>query len=214
MYTIYRIQPGDTLSEIAENYNISLSELLGINPQIEKPDDIDPGQPINVPAIEVTDLNISESSLPEWYLLARDEMDMGVEEIKGPGHNPRIIEYHQTTTLAASDDETAWCSSFVNWCVENSGYVGTKSAAARSWLTWGVPLRNPNEGCVVVFKRGNKPWQGHVGFYVDESGSHILVLGGNQGNEVNISSYPKALLLGHRWMNAPTPNLRPRDWIS
>jgi len=40
---------------------------------------------------------------------------------------------------------------------------------------------------------------GHVGFYWARSGDRILVLGGNQDNQVSIKGYPKADLLGHRW---------------
>jgi len=41
----------------------------------------------------------------------------GVKEIPGSVDNPKIVEYAQSCTLQAQDDETAWCSSFVNWCV-------------------------------------------------------------------------------------------------
>jgi uncharacterized protein (TIGR02594 family) len=201
MYTVYRVQVGDTLTKIAKMQKISLQKLLEMNPQIENVDFIEIGQPINIVAEEKeADVEVNEDkSLPKWYLIAKHEMESGVEEINGERHNPRILEYHQTTTLKATDDETAWCSSFVNWCIEMSGYKGTDSAAAQSWLKWGKPLGEPKEGCIVVFKRGKKPWQGHVGFYAGMNGNHILVLGGNQGNEVNISSYPKSRLLGYRW---------------
>jgi uncharacterized protein (TIGR02594 family) len=202
-YSIYRIQAGDTLTKIAGIYGISLAELLALNPQIENPDHIIVGQPVNVPLIEEkAEEEISDDSaeaLPGWYAIAKKEMATGIQEIPGSFHNPRIIDYHQSTTLQATDDETAWCSSFVNWCVEASGREGTKSAAARSWLRWGDALEEPREGCVAVIKRGTQAWQGHVGFFAGESGNHILLLGGNQGNEVSISSYPKERLLGYRW---------------
>lgn len=205
MYTTYRVQTRDTLTNIASSHGLSLDELLSINKQVENPDFIEIGQPLNIPAEDHTlfsnmDSDIPASS-PKWYLAARKELESGVEEISGKEHNPKIIEYHQTTSLKATDDETSWCSSFVNWCVEVSGFQGTKSAAARSWLNWGESLNEPREGCIIVFKRGNKPWQGHVGFYIGSQDNHILVLGGNQGNEVNISSYPKSRLLGYRWLS-------------
>lgn len=40
---------------------------------------------------------------------------MGTKEIGGRKDNPKIVEYHQACTLQATDDETPWCSSFVNW---------------------------------------------------------------------------------------------------
>lgn len=48
--------------------------------------------------------------------------EYGQHEIAGIKNNPRIIEYADKTSLHAKDDETAWCSSFVTWCLETSGY--------------------------------------------------------------------------------------------
>ena len=131
-------------------------------------------------------------------------MDTGVDEIGGSRHNPRILEYHATTTLPADkaeEDETAWCSSFVNWCVEQSGVTRTDSARARHWLDWGQALSEPRKGAVTVLRRfdADDPLAGHVAFYWDSSGSTFQVLGGNQSDQVSIKGYPKADLLGFRW---------------
>lgn len=129
-------------------------------------------------------------------------MDTGIDEVRGAGDNPRIVEYHRTTTLPgplASQDETPWCSNFVNWSVTQSGIRGTNSALARSWLSWGQPIDRPRRGAVTVFRRGTDPKKGHVAFYWGQSGERILVLGGNQSDQVSISGYPKADLLAFRW---------------
>jgi hypothetical protein len=47
---------------------------------------------------------------------------------------------------------------------------------------------------VVVFRRGNSSWQGHVAFYLGQEGSRIVVLGGNQTDAVTIASYSMAVL--------------------
>lgn len=123
----------------------------------------------------------------------------GVKEFPGDADNPRIVEYLQSTTLPAplsSQDETAWCSAFANWCVERSGYEGTDSAWARSWLKWGKRLVKPRRGCVAVLTRGTD--SGHVGFWVGETKTTVRLLGGNQGDEVCISEYEKDRLLGYR----------------
>lgn len=146
----------------------------------------------------VSELRSVVSDLPAWYRVARSEMDSGVREIVGEKNNPRIVEYHKATDLNASDDETAWCSAFVNWCMLTVGVARTNKANARSWLNWGKALKEPVEGCVVVFERGTEPWQGHVGFFVRFEGDQVLCLGGNQSNEINISSYPKSKVLGYR----------------
>ncbi|HIC8842730.1 TIGR02594 family protein [Aeromonas sp. 602200] len=138
---------------------------------------------------------VVDSDFP-WLKIALGEV--GVKEFPGNADNPRIVEYLHSTNLPAPDrnnDETYWCSAFVNWCVERAGYEGTDSAWARTWLNWGKEINTPRKGCIVVFKRDNG---GHVGFYMGETETKIKVLGGNQSNEVNISDYPKSNFLGYR----------------
>jgi uncharacterized protein (TIGR02594 family) len=135
---------------------------------------------------------------PPWLKAAYGEV--GIKEAAGPLDNPRVIAYHMSTTLdkaAAQKDETPWCSSFTNWCMEQAGYRGTDSAWARSWLQWGRPLEVPQRGCVVVFSRGTS--SGHVAFFIKEVGPNILCLGGNQSDSVCEALYPKHRLLGYRW---------------
>ena len=124
--------------------------------------------------------------------------ELGVFEKPGPGNNARIVEYHASTSIGASDDAVPWCSSFLNWCVEQAGYAGTDSPAARSWLQWGKAIDTPVKGCIVVLERGMASWQGHCGLYMGEDGDSIEVLGGNQGDAVNIRKYPKSKVLGFR----------------
>lgn len=129
------------------------------------------------------------------YEIAKTQL--GVKETPGAGHTKRIIEYHATTTLKATEDEVSWCSSFVNWCVTQAGLKGTDSAAARSWLKFGTPVDVPQEGDILILKRGNPP-SGHVGFYAGENEWYYSVLGGNQSDQVKVSQYKKADLLGIR----------------
>ena len=132
-----------------------------------------------------------------WMPIALAEM--GVREFPGTGDNPRIVEYLRSTTLGGpswSEDETPWCSAFVNWCVERAGFEGTDSAWARSWLTWGKKLTTPRRGCIAVFQRDVD--KGHVAFFVGETAKEIRVLGGNQSDAVNESAYLKTALLGYR----------------
>jgi len=133
-----------------------------------------------------------------WFDIAMKEL--GTSEIAGSGDNPRIVEYLRSTTLCgdlASNDETAWCSAFVNFCVEKAGFAGTDSASARSWLNRGRKTDTPVTGCIAVFKRGAPP-SGHVAFFVSENGDQIKVLGGNQSDRVCFAQYPKDRLLGYR----------------
>jgi uncharacterized protein (TIGR02594 family) len=82
-----------------------------------------------------------------------------------------------------------------------AGIKGTGKANARSWLEWGivVPPEQAREGDVVIMWRDFKDsWQGHVGFWAGAVGNHVLVLGGNQRNQVNVKSFPSDRILGVR----------------
>lgn len=124
--------------------------------------------------------------------------ELGVAEVVGAGSSPRVLMYLESTELdhaLASTDETPWCSAFVNWCMEVSGFVGTNSAAARSWLGWGQAIPTPRRGAVTVLRRDGG---GHVGLWVSQSSSRVKLLGGNQGNQVCVAEYDIARVLGHR----------------
>lgn len=133
---------------------------------------------------------------PHWLIKAFEEV--GVKEIPGSKHEKRIIEYHSVTSLKATTDEVPWCASFVCWVLEKSNITSTRSAAARSFLNWGIKT-GPTRGCVVVFARPPNPSSGHVGFYLYQTDTHIVCLGGNQSNEVRVSRYSKNNLLAYRW---------------
>ena len=132
-----------------------------------------------------------------WLVVAEGEL--GVTEIRGRQHNPRVLEYGTAVTYHVKTDEVSWCANFVCWCLEQCGIPSTRSARARSFEHWGVEIAQPIYGCVVVFWRGSKSsGKGHVALWVGETKKYILVLGGNQSNTVKISRYPKSQLLSYR----------------
>jgi uncharacterized protein (TIGR02594 family) len=142
----------------------------------------------------------------KWIEIAKGEV--GQRETAGAKHNPRVVEYHQTTSLKATSDEVPWCSSFVNWCMKQAGIAGTGSAAAKSWLSWGTSC-DPRTGCVVVIRQkftgGDKSTGSasgyHVGFLQSLTDTHVEILGGNQGDSVKLSKFPlaKYTVEGYRW---------------
>lgn len=136
---------------------------------------------------------------PVWF--ARAQREIGVKERAGMADHPRILEYHAATKLHAKHDEVPWCSAFVCWVMEGTDIASTRSAAARSWLTWGRKLDKPQRGCVVVLDRrsDDNPKAAHVAFYLGDEGDSVRLLGGNQGNAVSTRLYPKSRVLGYRW---------------
>lgn len=215
----YRIEHGDTLSEIALRHGTSVQALLDLNPQIAHPDRIYAGDSLRLPPGIASRPATAEPAHPDqpgatlsrlardhdpdvaaltrlngmgrpgWMDIARGEM--GQREAAGGRHNPRIVEYHQSTTLHARSDETPWCSSFVNWTLEKAGHRGTDSAAAISWKNWGQrvgDLGQGREGDVVVL-RNKATGRHHVGFLDHASGGGLTLLGGNQSDQVKRSTF-------------------------
>ena len=140
---------------------------------------------------------------------------VGAAEITGDEDNPLILTMLQ---FAAGEgwnkkewpehDEVPWCSGFVNFVCKLLRLPRSKDLRARSWLKVGWPIdlidAKPMYD-VVILKRGGDnrgpdviDAPGHVGFYAGVEDSKVLVLGGNQSNEVNVSRYPKSKILGVR----------------
>jgi len=115
------------------------------------------------------------------------------------GDNPRVLAYYKEAGVPQTRDEVPWCAAFVGAVLARCGVQGTGSLLARSYESWGRPVRlaEARPGDVVVLSRG-APWQGHVAFYDRVDGDKIYLLGGNQGNQVNVTAYPVARVVAVR----------------
>jgi len=138
---------------------------------------------------------------PAWLKAARAHL--GTREIPGPTHNNKLISLLNTASrwngVIWRDDEMPWCGGFVAACLVEVGIDPVKIAArASSWAAWGANLRPDRlaPGAILVFQRKGG---GHVGFYVGEDARYYHVLGGNQGNAVNVTRLAKNRLSASRW---------------
>ena len=148
---------------------------------------------------------------PDWISVA--EKELGEKEISGKQHNPHILAYHATTS-GSKDDETAWCASFVNWVLKQSGYDGAGSAWSHDWKTWGDGLSKPAVGSVAFIDWGKvnpkKSGKGHVGFVVGKTAKNrIVLLGGNQSDQVRYTAFRETQIQTYRVPTGyhPSPNL-------
>ena len=139
------------------------------------------------------------SSEPPWLSIAKGEI--GVKEFAGSASNPRILEYHKTVGINGGDS-VAWCSSFVAWCLKQSGqsFQGA-NGMARSWSTASSmeKLSTPIRGCIAVFSRPPNPTSGHVGFVDAIQGGNLMMVHGNSSNEVRRSGKSMQALIGFYW---------------
>lgn len=139
---------------------------------------------------------------PGWLTAARRYL--GVREIKGPKNSPVIQGWLKNLNAWWTDDETAWCGTFVAQVMHESGCkLPQHWYRARAWLDWGNPLAGPEVGAIVVFERG--PAFGHVGIVTGRTAAgDLLVLGGNQGDAVSIAAFPRQRVIGYRWPSEVT----------
>lgn len=144
--------------------------------------------------------------------------ELGVKEVSGRNNNPVIVKYAKEAGFKnITDDETPWCSIFVNWVCKQAGVQRSGKANARSWLYVGIPVNNPRPGDIVIFWRDDpESWKGHVGFFMGytKNLNQVFVLGGNQRNSVSIQAYDADKILGFRSLSSegdldiPKPTLK------
>lgn len=126
-------------------------------------------------------------------------LEYGLREIPGASSNPEILQMAKDCGFTDyTNDDISWCSLFVNWVAWKALCGRSKSLAARSWLTVGVPVAEPELGDVVIFWRIDPHGiYGHVGFYIGRRNGLIYVLGGNEGNMVQIEGFDPSKVLGY-----------------
>jgi uncharacterized protein (TIGR02594 family) len=133
---------------------------------------------------------------------------VGVREVPGSQSNPAVLAMLKLDGDWPEGDDVPWCSAFANYVAWLLRLPRSKSLMARSWLKVGRAVGEEAEVGfdVVVLKRGTggQPGPevldapGHVGFYAGVENGKVLVLGGNQQDEVNITAYSKSRVLGIR----------------
>lgn len=123
----------------------------------------------------------------------------GIMEKPGPGSNPVILGWAKELGLGPdiySDDAVPWCSLFMSVVAKRAGkfipFGGYDLLRAKSWARFGTQVTPPMLGDVLVFMR---PDGFHVGLYVGEDSTAYHVLGGNQGDSVDIARIAQARLV-------------------
>jgi uncharacterized protein (TIGR02594 family) len=104
---------------------------------------------------------------------------MGTKNEKGEPINERTV---------------SWCAAFVNWVMTEYGYKGIQTSygydavRAVKWAEWseGKDIKKPVYGAIAVKTRKGG---GHVGFVAGKKGNSIIILGGNQSDKLQCSTY-------------------------
>jgi hypothetical protein len=110
-------------------------------------------------------------------------------------------------------DTIAWCGLTVGYCMAVNGIkpvFGAKDTDrflyALAWQQFGTAAATPQAGDLLVFDFGGGDH--HVTLFEQAQGDSYICRGGNQSDQVKVSSYPKSLCLAVRRPPAATGNVQ------
>ena len=144
---------------------------------------------------------------------------IGTTEVPGAANNPVIMSWGNrlgalVLGIRYVADSTPWCGLFAAHCITQAGLKPPPIAIrAKAWATWGnfigTTATRPPLGTIAVFSRAGG---GHVGFVdsVNADGS-LNILGGNQGDAVNVRRFARDKLIALRWPKG-VPVAPPAPW--
>jgi len=137
--------------------------------------------------------------------MLNDALKIALEEygnkgIPGSNSNTEILKYYKNTGFDwVQDDDIAWCTAFISWCLMKAKKPYIKSLLARDYLKYGKKTQEPKLGDIAVLWRITRnSIYGHVGFFIRKDKNTVYLLGGNQNNSVTITPYPATQVLEYR----------------
>jgi uncharacterized protein (TIGR02594 family) len=146
---------------------------------------------------------MSDQPQPAWVIAGLK--DVGFHETGDNQGIESFIAHGKCGTLG-----DPWCAIWANAKLEDSGVPGTRSASSQSFRSNAnfVALPGPALGAITVYFRGSPgSGLGHVGFYMGETDTQILTLGGNESDAVRQQFEPRAQLIGYWWpKSVPVPD--------
>lgn len=125
----------------------------------------------------------------------------GTKEIPGKNHSPVIQRWLKSLKAWWTDDETPWCGVFVGEMLRQAGFpIPAAWYRAKAYETYGTACSRDSIPFGAICTK-TRTGGGHVFFAVAESrdGQTIFGLGGNQSNEVNITSFKRTDITAVRW---------------
>lgn len=156
---------------------------------------------------EVEDAPSKADTIPELYAFLLENVGeipimlqealalYGTEEAEGKANNETILAWASELGgwqgASYNADSIPWCGLFMAFVAKSAGVeMPTKMVwlRAKDWARFGDRVAQAGLGDTLVFSRKGG---GHVGLYVSEDATHYHVLGGNQGDKVQISRISK-----------------------
>ena len=151
-----------------------------------------------------------------WFAVAKAEEAKGIKEGNAAG-DAEILNYFKSINFQTNTSATPWCAAFVSFCMKNSNnqvaadsVPKTGAALAVTWKGWGNPLPanasdTPQGAVVVLSPTEHQDGSGHVALFMSGDVNTITLLGGNQSNAVQESTYARSRVAAIRWLDVAQP---------
>lgn len=188
------VQPPFMIRKMLEGRNSDRIDLQTLPKGTQKRSDVEG----NIRTVSTGDSRLMADAGSATITRAMDFL--GVDERNGKA----VLTDFFKKTLGEDIDPTKvpWCAVWANGILRETGYLGTNSKLARSFLAYGETPEKPSNGDIVVLRRGSSETTGHVGFfmgYKEQNGRQFVrVLGGNQNDTVSEQLFPADQVLGIR----------------
>jgi LysM repeat protein len=181
----YIIKPGDNLSKISKEYNVSVDNLIEFNGLYS--DVIYIGKTLLIPiVVDITPLNnfTIRNKIKETYY-----SQIGIREKTGNNDGYDVEKYLNSAGLGKG---YPWCASFIYWVyLKNNLKISVKYPA---WVPSYFPPnkliyvrgkfenKKPKPGDLIGIWFRSKNRLAHIGFYDDEDDKFFITVEGNTNN--------------------------------
>lgn len=133
--------------------------------------------------------------MPPW--MAEMHRRSGLHEVKDNGP---LIDWLKIGRYLGNPKTLPWCGDAVESAVAKvlpEEALPVNPFWAQAWAKFGIDAGGPIVGSIGVIRWSASA--GHVGIVAGTDGSRVNLLGGNQSNAINVSSFPRSAFIAFRW---------------
>lgn len=134
-------------------------------------------------------------TMPPW--MAELNRKAGLHEVK---NNSSLIDFLKIGRYLGNPKDLPWCGDAVESVIAKTlptEKLPSNPFFAQNWAKFGQDAGGPIVGSIGVIKWS--PTSGHVGIVAGVDGNRVNMLGGNQSNAINVSSFPRDKFIAFRW---------------
>lgn len=139
---------------------------------------------------------VTQEEMPPW--MAEMHRRSGLHEVRD---NASLSSWlREWGRYLGNPKNLPWCGDAVESCIAKTlprEPLPSNPFFAQDWANFGVDVGSPIVGSIGVIRWG--PTSGHVGIVAGTEPGRVHLLGGNQSNAINITSFKRSKFIAFRW---------------